>query len=823
MSDGNDSSRAAPAGGTPSSGRISLDSRLSLDPGVRIVSLGERGLAVSSQILRMRLKGASAEVFLERVLNRLDGRASLREVLSGWSDDARAEAMTLLDRLADAGAVHEGADRGPGPAKAMLGALGLGAQASAHLRDLRVGIVGLEGPGAHVAALLAAQGVGGFTVIDPFECTEHDLQLWPVAPTGAVGRARQDSALDFVGSADVHAPLLGRFTREDLSAALAGCDIVVHTFDRGFSASALWSNSFALAEQRPAVFGQVEGHRAVAGPMVFPGEGPCYLCARMRTLGCVDDFEFEMAVEEELDRGRMPGLAGQASFPALSAWLGSVLALEVTKAMLGVGRPALVGHVRVYDALESRAEDHAVLHNPLCPACRKKGRRPGTPRPQGDPGSAAAGLVGLRDMLVSPRTGIIRALNAIPRDTTEPAWPIVVRAELSNHRFLGPDDEPFEVCSGKGVTVAQAITSALGEGCERYAGARVDPGRITRSAPRYLLGAALGVEDLVPFADDQYRQLRYAVWSQDTPLDWIEGRDMGSGAPVAVPAIAALMHYSVHSGPEFLFPITSNGLAAGSSADAAVAAAALEVIERDAFVIGWMQRLPALRVPFAEIADPTVRRLGAAYERRGVALELYRLATDAPAAVVAAIAVDRVGRPAVVVGLGCDPEPVVACRKAALEIGQVRPALKARLRDPETVARLAELVAHPGRVADIEDHDLLYSHESMTQRLDFWRDCPTTTAALAGGLAAPSVLEHLVAGLSAIGRRLIAVDLTAPELEALGIHAARALIPGFQPIHFGAAEARLGGTRMYCLPDQLGLPTLSRSPAGLNPDPHPLA
>jgi hypothetical protein len=49
------------------------------------------------------------------------------------------------------------------------------------------------------------------------------------------------------------------------------------------------------------------------------------------------------------------------------------------------------------------------------------------------------------------------------------------------------------------------------------------------------------------------------------------------------------------------------------------------------------------------------------------------------------------------------------------------------------------------------------------------------------------------------------------------------IVPGFQPIHFGWDEARLGGRRLYEVPHRLGLTAAPTSPQELNADPHPLA
>jgi ribosomal protein S12 methylthiotransferase accessory factor len=73
------------------------------------------------------------------------------------------------------------------------------------------------------------------------------------------------------------------------------------------------------------------------------------------------------------------------------------------------------------------------------------------------------------------------------------------------------------------------------------------------------------------------------------------------------------------------------------------------------------------------------------------------------------------------------------------------------------------------------------------------------------------------------GADLLYIDLTPPDLAPYSLHAARVIIPDFQPIDFGWRERRLGGDRLYQLPRSLGLAASRTTPEGLNPDPHPIS
>ena len=411
------------------------------------------------------------------------------------------------------------------------------------------------------------------------------------------------------------------------------------------------------------------------------------------------------------------------------------------------------------------------------------------------------------------------------RDPTEPHQPTVWRARLANHTFASEPDDSHRLCSGKGFDIESAWRSCLGEAVERYCAGRWAADELTAACRGQLAGTSVDPRDLVLYRTEQYSRLPYAPYKDDTELTWIEGWSLVRDEPVWVPAIAALMEFTVRSDQEFLFPITSNGLAAGPTLRDAIVAAIYEVLERDAFLTAWCNRLPGRVLDAGAHPSSDVRDLWSAYRRRGVRLEMFSLPTDHPVSVVLGIAFQEAGfgGPAATVGLGAHLDIAAAARRAVLEVAQVRPSFRERSRGRDR-ERVAELVEDPSRVTTMEDHSLLYADPSMLHAFDFlvgdrasW-DEPPDARELDG-----AELDRLVDHFASVGQDVVYVNLTSPDIEPLGMHAARAVLPGFQPIWFGANEPRLGGSRLFELPYGLGLRDAPAGPTTLNPLPHPLA
>lgn len=427
----------------------------------------------------------------------------------------------------------------------------------------------------------------------------------------------------------------------------------------------------------------------------------------------------------------------------------------------------------------------------------------------------------LLPVLVGAHAGLVRSLTRFHKPPSEPPWPLIYRAELANSRFLSDKAEAFQVASGKGMDEAGAQVSALGEAVERYAGMAWASEAIHRCPRAELPDRALDPQRLVLYDDAQYAHLPYAPLQADSVLGWLPGRAFPSGQRVWVPAQPTLMAYTPALAEPDLCQVTSNGLAAGPTLAQAALRAALEVLERDAFVATWLLRLPCERVDPSSVPDAGVLRLVAAYARRGVQVELYRLFPRGAVQcfVGLGVALHEATLPAVVVGLGADPDPVRAAASAVLEIGQVRPGLAYRLKDEPVRAHRAALLADANRLKTLEDHDLYYAGHDTLAAFDFMRGAPTVAqdwqaaAALDGEAAVRALADH-VAGQ---GSELVLVNLTPPDLAALGLYAARAFVPDFQPIYFGQHEQRLAHRRLAHLAAQHGLEVR------INPHPHPLA
>lgn len=421
---------------------------------------------------------------------------------------------------------------------------------------------------------------------------------------------------------------------------------------------------------------------------------------------------------------------------------------------------------------------------------------------------------------VSSRVGIIRSLRRVTRGADEPPVPILYHALLANFDFVkGTDSDRSSM--GKGRTEADAMRGAIGEALERYSAQHpvVASVRVARAAE--LGGAALPPDAFVLYSAEQYAgdAVPFRRYDAADEIGWLQGTSLPDGAPVWVPASLVYLNYD-RDGRDAFCVSTSNGLAAGQTVASAVLAGLCELIERDAFLVGWMNRLPLPSLDVAG-ADRAIDEMIAHYASFGIEIRIVDCSLDLAPYVMMAMSIDRSGNgPAVMVGLGCSLDPVRAVEKAMFEIAQVRTG------DARKSADARERIAAYEDVRTMADHSAYFGQLDRLAEMDFLLNAPPARrlAELENRARgdADADLDTVVRSLRAAGAQVAYADVTTDDVAGVGVRVVRAFATGLQPIHFGHGTERLGGRRLFELPARLGFRPSAATPSDLNPCPHPL-
>jgi ribosomal protein S12 methylthiotransferase accessory factor len=426
--------------------------------------------------------------------------------------------------------------------------------------------------------------------------------------------------------------------------------------------------------------------------------------------------------------------------------------------------------------------------------------------------------------LVSPKVGIIRNLSKFVRGVEEPCPPFIYQAILSHFDYrLAPHME--RAAAGKGRTESDAIRGAIGEAIEHYCAAHFNPQTSFVASWEQLNGKALSPTDCVLYSESQYarRNFPYHRWSEQDQITWMPVRELPSEHEAFAPAVLVYLAMDQLKAEDYLCSPTSNGLAAGPTLEFAVLNGLYELVERDGFLITWMNKMPAPRVDFSAM-DGLAAEISEHYARFGTELRIYNLSTDIPIYVMMALALDRTGQgPAALVGLGCHLDPQVALTKAILEICQGHPGEARRFREELKDKSFKDYQD----VRTLEDHSAFLMYPERIGEYSFLLENGRTQSIadlqnFSQGNARAD-LERCVESLVGSGCRVFYADLTTPDVADYGFRVVRTIATGLQPMHFGFGEERLGGRRLFEVPHRMGYAESVRREGDLNPCPHPLA
>ncbi len=223
---------------------------------------------------------------------------------------------------------------------------GVGGPGQQKLKAARVLVIGAGGLGSPVLQYLAAAGVGTLGVVDDDEVSLSNLQRQVLHGTPDVGRPKVESAADAIARLNPHVRFVAhkfRLTGENAHALIADYDLVADGSDNFETRYAVADACFH--EKRPlvtAAVGAFDGSLTTLRPFETGPDGkpnPTYRCL----------------FPEPPPAGMVPACSEAGVLGALTGILGTMMALEVIREIVGFGEN-LVGRLLLVDTRAMRFE-----------------------------------------------------------------------------------------------------------------------------------------------------------------------------------------------------------------------------------------------------------------------------------------------------------------------------------------------------------------------------------------------------------------------------------------------------------------------------------
>jgi molybdopterin-synthase adenylyltransferase len=226
----------------------------------------------------------------------------------------------------------------------------VGGPGQAALKEASVLVIGAGGLGAPALMYLAAAGVGTLGVVDDDIVSLSNLQRQVIHTTPDIGRRKVDSAAEQIHALNPHVKFAAHATRLDAGNAMS----LIGGYDN-FETRYLVSDACFLAA-RPlitAALGMFDGSLTTIRAHEKNAQGefnPTYRCL----------------FPEPPPPGTVPACAEAGVMGALAGVLGSMMALEAIREIVGFGE-GLVGRLLMVDARAMRFETLRYARDPLNP------------------------------------------------------------------------------------------------------------------------------------------------------------------------------------------------------------------------------------------------------------------------------------------------------------------------------------------------------------------------------------------------------------------------------------------------------------------------
>jgi ribosomal protein S12 methylthiotransferase accessory factor len=417
------------------------------------------------------------------------------------------------------------------------------------------------------------------------------------------------------------------------------------------------------------------------------------------------------------------------------------------------------------------------------------------------------------------RTGVIKSLypaQNIPDEPPQSLW----HAACGGHET----NTPVGGCAWK--DDAGALMATLAEGLERYIWWEerdyfVSPLRATYSDIQKH-GPAIAPERFAAFSPEQRKETPRRKIESSSKFLWIRGTSLVSRKPTYLPAqtVSALHDPEIFRGEPLIRHSNTTGLATWPTQAGARLGGALEVIEREAYMIMWLNQLilPRISLESVRTRSASLSEFIDTCERYRLKVHTIKLLTDAPTHAVCVVLEDESSMaPRYSFGLKAHRSLPYAIEKAMVE------ALRARrwYRHQSNEGKMWDIAVPARRVGHL-DRILYWGVAEHAKNLAFTiaGEIRDTTPAPWENDTVEEHLERVVEWCRTSGYECVSVSLGTSKKNPTPWSVEMVVMPELQPTYLEERAQQLGGERWKSVPRYFGITPRSTP---FSDTPHPFA
>jgi len=360
------------------------------------------------------------------------------------------------------------------------------------------------------------------------------------------------------------------------------------------------------------------------------------------------------------------------------------------------------------------------------------------------------------------------------------------------------------ITTGVSFSKERALIKTLGESIERYILANWQGHLFWRSC-RDLKEKAINPKEFVSFSHYRISPKFKLYKNENNKLKWIKGFLLTERKNIFVPAQLVFVPYRFDpKEPVIRFPITT-GAACHDSLEKAILTGLLEVIERDAFMIFYLNELSPSIINLRKSQNKILTKIIDSIERYQLEFYVLDISTDVPVYSILAIIIDKTGMgPAISLGLRSDLNIHCAI------VGAIEEAFHSRFWIKEIMIKEGEKLKNFKKeiqkkkyyISDLKERGILWSDLRMINKIKFLFN---GRKVLLKNLPIKKTknLNTLLKWFKKENMKVIYVDLTPSNLKNKKIYVVKVLVPEFQPLYLDERFPYWEGKRLKEIPQKL--------------------
>jgi ribosomal protein S12 methylthiotransferase accessory factor len=308
-----------------------------------------------------------------------------------------------------------------------------------------------------------------------------------------------------------------------------------------------------------------------------------------------------------------------------------------------------------------------------------------------------------------------------------------------------------------------------------------------------------------------------------TQIKWIKGVELESNKPVLIPAQLVFWNYdhARDAAEPYLADHTTSGAAGHFTREEALLSSLLESIERDGFLIYWLNSISPKMLDLSAHPDPEIQEFLAYMKRYRLEVYFLNTTTDIGIPTITCAIIDHASeKPTISLGSASG----FNLKDVALHSGHEALMVYSYGTKMDDYSLSPDYQPFADAEVSALERVRAWRGEAMLERFKFFisgapQDIDTFDKGHRHLTSAAQQLDHVLKQLQKMGPgyEVYLYEVKHRVLDTLGYHVVRAIVPQLIPIYLTESFATLDSKRLREVPEKLGYAPAKE----LNPWPHP--